>query len=364
MDPIAVYIHTPFCPSKCGYCDFNSYAMSGSIMERTTAAICSEIRQSPWKGIPSKTIFFGGGTPTFLPEDQLLAILDAVVSIHPPVPDCEITSESNPGTADAEKYKNMRLAGFNRLSLGAQSFQDADLIRLERVHQSSEIYRAVDLAKNAGFNNINLDLMFALPSQSLIAWNRNLTTALEIRPDHLSLYCLTIEPNTTFYKQHLRGQLALPDDEVQVEMYEDCLSRLEKSGYKQYEISNFALPGKECRHNLCYWHNEPYASYGPGAVGCMEGVRYTNLKHPAGYCDAVESGSKLQFEQEQLSDDTRKVEQIMLGLRLNEGIGLELLEGRSLDRLKSLGWIESDSDRVRLSRLGRHFCSEVALELI
>src|SRR5579862_4882002 len=152
-EPIAVYVHTPFCPSKCGYCDFNSYAMSGDIMERTTRATIAEIERSPLAGQPAKTIFVGGGTPTFLEEHQLLSILDAVIRIHPPAENCEITSESNPGTADSKKYRAMREAGFNRISLGAQSFRDQDLIRLERVHKATEIGRAVDLARGAGFKN-------------------------------------------------------------------------------------------------------------------------------------------------------------------------------------------------------------------
>lgn len=366
MSPFAVYVHTPFCPSKCGYCDFNSYAMQGEIMERTTRAIVAEIQRSPWRGRPANTIFFGGGTPTFLEDRQLLSILEAVVEAHPPIDGCEITSESNPGTADAAKYKAMRAAGFNRLSLGAQSFLDEDLIRLERVHKADEIGRAVGLARDAGFDNLNLDLMFALPHQSLAAWRRNLDRAMELAPEHLSLYCLTIEPNTTFYKKHLRGQLALPDDEAQVAMYEECLDRLEAEGFLQYEISNFAKPGRECRHNLCYWHAEDYAGYGPGAVGCVDNRRYTNLKHPERYCAAVEEHQELAFESEELNSDTLRVERIMLGLRLNEGVSVEdvALDPRSLERVECRGWIERSNGAIRLTRNGRHFCSEVALELI
>jgi oxygen-independent coproporphyrinogen-3 oxidase len=362
--PLAIYVHTPFCPSKCGYCDFNSYAMQGEIMERTTQAIVAEIEKSPWRGRPAKTVFFGGGTPTFLSEAQLLSIFEAVVEAHPPIEGCEITSESNPGTADAEKYSAMRKAGFNRLSLGAQSFLDEDLIRLERVHKASEIGRAVELAREAGFGNLNLDLMFALPEQSLRAWKQNLDRALALAPEHLSLYCLTIEPNTSFYKKQLRGQLALPDDEAQVAMYEECLDRLEAEGYRQYEISNFAKPGLECRHNLCYWHGEEYAGYGPGAVGCVDSVRYTNLKHPERYCTAVEAGEALPFESEALDEATRRVERIMLGLRLNDGLSTAELEEKALGRVEGRGWIERENGTIRLTRAGRHFCSEVALELI
>lgn len=333
-------------------------------MSRTTAATLREIERSERSGSPAKTIFVGGGTPTYLPAEQITSLLAGIAVIHPLSPDSEVTSESNPGTADSDKYAAMREAGFNRLSLGAQSFLDDDLLRLERVHSSDAIGNAVRKAREAGFTNINLDLMFALPGQSRYAWNRNLDRALELEPEHLSLYCLTIEPNTNFYKRHLRGELDLPDDEAQVAMYEDCLDSLDAAGYQQYEISNFAKPGYECRHNLAYWNGEEYAGYGPGAVGYLNGVRYTNLKHPERYCDAVETGRPLRFDQEQISPQTHKVEQVMLGLRLNQGIPLCLVDESALPKLLDRKWIEVDADRIRLTRSGRHFCSEVALELI
>ena len=393
--PIAVYVHVPFCPSKCGYCDFNSYAMQGDIVDRTVNAIEAEILRTPWAGRPAKTIFFGGGTPTFLEAPQLIRLLDAVRTVHPPLEDCETTSEANPGTVDIPKFGAMRAAGFNRISLGAQSFLDSDLLALERVHKAGDIERAVAAAREAGFDNLNLDLMFALPHQSLVAWRRNLERALALQPEHLSLYCLTIEPNTAFYKKHLRGQLTLPDDEQQVAMYDECLARTTAAGFHQYEISNFAHPGRECRHNLAYWHAEEYAAYGPGAVGCVRGsgapsslaptnpstqdevsraneegvgggdpVRYTNLKHPKLYCEAVEENKPIPFESENLDEATLRTERIMLGLRMNEGIANEDLDPTGLETLRSRHWIEETDNRIRLTPEGRHFCSEVALALI
>jgi oxygen-independent coproporphyrinogen-3 oxidase len=374
-EPVAVYVHTPFCPSKCGYCDFNSYAMTGEIMERTTRATIAEIHRSPARGRPAKTIFFGGGTPTFLAESQLLAILEAVLTVHPPLPGAEITSEANPGTVDWPKFSAMRRAGFNRISLGAQSFVNEDLLRLGRVHQSGEIERAVGSARDAGFENLNLDLMFALPGQTRIAWRQNLARALALKPDHLSLYCLTIEPNTAYYKLHLRGALDLPDDDAQTAMYDDCVARCKEQGFQQYEISNFAKPGRECEHNLCYWRGEEYAGYGPGAVGCLAGrywespaerVRTTNLKHPELYCSALKDGKTATMEREPLESQTLRTERIMLGLRLNSGLpmnGLNL-DPKSVDQLLGRRWIEVDADIILLTREGRHFCSEVALALI
>jgi oxygen-independent coproporphyrinogen-3 oxidase len=363
---IAVYVHIPFCPSKCGYCDFNSYAMDGEIKQRTTDAIRKEILQSPWRGVKAKTVFFGGGTPTFLEQDQLLSILDAVAESHPIDSDIEVTSEANPGTVDTPKFAAMRQAGFNRISLGVQSFQEDDLLTLGRVHKSGEIERAVLAAREAGFESLNLDLMFALPNQSLHGWRANLDRALALNPDHLSLYCLTIEENTAFYKQQLRGQLQLPDEDSQVEMYEECVRKTAEREYVHYEISNFARPGMECRHNLCYWRTEDYAGYGPGAVGCVDGVRYTNTKHPVGYSERVENGQPVPFESEKLTEEDRRLERIMLGLRLAEGLpvsGVEISDG-GLKRCIQRGWVSSDQDRLYLTQEGKHFCSEVALELV
>lgn len=361
---IAVYVHTPFCPSKCGYCDFNSYALSGDIMAQTSAATINEIRSGRAKGKKAKSIFFGGGTPTYIPVDQLTGMLSAVLQAHPPVDGCEITSESNPGTADAANYAAMRAAGFNRISLGAQSFLADDLIRLGRVHTSGEIERAVAIARDAGFDNLNLDLMFALPGQSLRAWEANLDRAIDLNPDHLSLYCLTLEPNTPFYKQHLRGTLQVPDDEAQVAMYDLAVAKAEAAGFVQYEISNFAKPGKECAHNLCYWRHEDYAGYGPGAVGCLtlpEGrVRYTNMKHPDRY---IESLDKLWCEHEYLSEESQQLERVMLGIRLTEGFATASLDPAKVQNLLNRGWLRTTQERIFLTPLGRHFCSEAALAL-
>jgi oxygen-independent coproporphyrinogen-3 oxidase len=369
-EPIAVYVHVPFCPSKCGYCDFNSYAMAGEIMPRTVDAMIEEVRRSPAAGRPAKTVFFGGGTPTFLSENDLLRLFEEVLRQHPPLPGAEITSEANPGTVDMPKFAAMRGAGFNRISLGAQSFSEGDLITLGRVHRSGEIDRAVGAARQAGFGSLNLDLMFGLPNQRMAGWITNMERALALEPDHLSLYCLTIEQNTAFYKMNLRGLLSLPDEDSQVEMYEACLDRMTASGFAQYEISNFAKPGFECRHNLAYWLGEEYVGYGPGAVGAFirpdSGlrVRYTNIKHPIGYSEAVENCRTIEFESEILDERAMRIESIMMGLRLNEGMPDAGLSPAVLNDLTSRGWVERRRDSIALTRKGRHFCSEAALLLI
>lgn len=363
--PVAVYVHIPFCPSKCGYCDFNSYAMSGEIIPRTIEAINLEIAHSPHAGRPAKSIFFGGGTPTFVTSDALVGLLAAVVRTHPPAENCEISCEANPGTADAAKFHFMRRAGFNRLSIGAQSFHKQELSVLDRVHSPDDIHRAFDLARDAGFDNVNLDLMFALPDQTIDRWRRNLETALALEPEHLSLYCLTIEPNTRFYRLARKGLLPLPPDDVQREMYELTIDLLERSGYHGYEISNFARPGYECRHNLAYWRGEEYVAYGPGAVERVGNVRWTHIKHPERYCQAVEQGLPLACESEALDEETLRFERIMLGLRTAEGLPLAAGDAL-LDRAKPLiarGWLETTNGTLRLTREGRHWCNRIVIEL-
>lgn len=369
VTPVAVYVHIPFCPSKCGYCDFNSYAMSGDIVQTTAEAIATEIRRSPWRGRPAKTIFFGGGTPTFLSEEQLVPIIEAVFETHPPMPGAEITSEANPGTVDIPKFKAMHGAGINRISLGAQSFQAQDLVRLGRVHKAHEVARAVAAAREAGFEQVNLDLMFGLPGQSPHAWERNLDIALSLKPNHLSLYGLTIEPNTRFYKLGLKGMLDLPQEDDLITMYEQAMDRTCAAGLHQYEISNFAQPGCESQHNLCYWRGEEYLGYGPGAVGCVateDGrTRYTVLKHPERYSAAINNQESVWFDEEDLGQNELRLERIMLGLRLQEGLPLEgnAFEPSSIDKIVHRGWIELHDNRIALTRAGRHFCTEVAAEL-
>jgi len=401
MNSIAVYVHIPFCPSKCGYCDFNSYGMGGdgkpglenSLIDRTVKAIINEINSSPLKGMPASSIFFGGGTPTYLSASDLKLILEAVKEVHPPRDLIEITSEANPGTTDQQKFNEMLETGFNRLSIGVQSFDDNELLRLGRVHNSSEAERALGLARQAGFKNINLDLMFALPQQGLFQWKRNLTKAIELNPEHLSLYCLTIEPRTEFHKLHASGKLTQPSDEDQIKMFDLTRSLTEKSGYHQYEISNFAKTGFKCAHNLSYWLGQPYAGYGPGAVGCVQTVagklRSMNLRHPRRYCEAVEnniSRSKsledggcthsspelkignefLKCETEILSDIELKTEQIMLGLRLNQGIDLRAagVDNSKASLVVKRGWAIQSGDQLCLTNEGQNFCSEVTVLLM
>ncbi len=334
--------------------------MDGEIVARTVSATLTEIDRANHRHRPAQTIFFGGGTPTFLDSDQLGALLKRVCSAHPPLEGCEVSSEANPGTVDAQKFEAMRKAGFNRISIGAQSFVDDDLIRLGRVHRSGEIERAVHAARMAGFENINVDLMFALPDQSLSAWRDNLRRAIDLGTEHLSLYCLTIEHNTQFYKLFQKGLLDLPNDAGQVEMYEIAIEEARAAGLNQYEISNFAKPGKECAHNLCYWRGEEYVAYGPGAVERVGHRRWTHVKHPKLYCERVEQNADLDCESECLNEETLRFERIMLGLRLSEGVHFDSVRPNEAGLRDAIGrgWIEVSDDRMRLTSLGRHYCNQ------
>lgn len=378
---IAVYVHIPFCPSKCGYCDFNSYGVAKDgkpglepeLIPRTVEATVADILSGASLQARAKTIFFGGGTPTSIPADQIQKVLNAVFNSHPPLEGAEITSEANPGTADADKFGAMRQAGFNRISLGAQSFSGTELRQLGRIHGADQIGEAVRIARQAGFENLNLDLMFGLPHQTLAGWKQNLLRAIDLGPEHLSLYCLTIEPRTAFKRMYEAGKLHLPSDAIQTEMYDLARELTAANGYEQYEISNFAKPGRECRHNLEYWRAAPYAGYGPGAVGCLpqgeRWVRTTRLLHPRRYCEAVETGTGINADEEVLTSETLRTEQIMLGLRLTEGLHLDSitlnsLTKRGVDAIVAKGWGTLHNNQLTLTRLGQDFCSDATLLLI
>ncbi len=343
--------------------------MDGEIINQTVNSTIEEIRASPWKGRPAKTIFFGGGTPTFLEANLLVKLLEEVIKVHPPIEECEITSEANPGTVESEKCNQMFKAGFNRVSLGGQSFQPEDLVRLGRVHSTTQIGQAVTNFRNAGFRNLNIDLMFGLPGQSINAWRQNLDLVEKLHPEHLSLYCLTIEQNTRFYKLDQRGMLNLPTEDIQVQMYELARDFAQANGFDHYEISNFSKPGLQSQHNLAYWRSEEYYSYGPGAVGCYKDQavwhRYTNLKHPKLYSETGSSTKSWRLETELLSSDERKLERIMMAIRLAEGVDVEWaqIEEASINQMVKRGWITRSEQRIKLTKEGQNFCSEVALAL-
>jgi oxygen-independent coproporphyrinogen-3 oxidase len=369
-----IYIHIPFCHRKCGYCDFNSYASMDALVEPFVDALHNEIALSPYAGERFDTVFFGGGTPTYLSGDTLAGILEHLTRQFKIASDAEITCEANPGSVSLEQLQTMRQAGFNRLSFGVQSFDPDELRRTDRIHSPEDVLQGVEWARAAGFENLNLDLIFALPKQTLSRWEANLQQAIALQPEHLSLYALMLEPNTRFYHLYQKGKLRLPDDETQVAMFRLAQQLTAQAGYRQYEISNYARRGYECQHNLIYWRNEPYLGFGPGAVSYMEGKRWTNIKHPREYIRRIREGEPLELEWERLAGWDSVAETLMLGLRVLDGVNLASLEARfglpvrehyteTVEHLIQRGWLEREGDTIRLTQEGLLWHSEVALAL-
>ncbi|HEV2472252.1 MAG TPA: radical SAM family heme chaperone HemW [Chthonomonadales bacterium] len=379
---ISIYIHSPFCSRHCSYCDFNTYVARrhNPLVRRTVEAICRDIHQTAVRlpgaaGRNCATVFFGGGTPTLLPAGSLLSILSAIRSAFPLAPGAEISCEANPDSSDAAQFERLCQGGINRLSIGAQSFDDGLLHRLDRTHTGQAAAQAYELARQAGFRNISLDLMFRLPAQSSTLWRRTIAAALSLGPEHLSLYGLTIEPGTRFERQARGGRLELPSEEAELEMY--CFGReaLAGAGYQQYEVSNFAREGFRCRHNLVYWRNEEYLGFGPGAVSYCGGVRWKRERLPARYVAAVDAGLDLTVEAEALSPEASLGESMMLGLRLREGVDLAAIRNRygldplkryatEIERLCSAGLLIQAGDHLRLTDAGLFLADSVAMEFL
>ena len=290
--PEGLYVHIPFCATKCPYCDFNTYAGIESQMEPYMAALRSEI--DLWGAVLGgprlDTVFFGGGTPSYLPPGSLGMLLDAVRGSFGLVGDAEITAEANPDDLCAEKLASLLEAGVNRLSIGVQSLDD-DLLRLlGRRHSAREALEAFTTARSAGFDNVSIDLMYGLPDQTLEQWGATLATALGMRPSHISMYCLTLEGGTPMERDAAEGRIPVPDGDLAADMYLMAEVQTAEAGYRHYEISNWAIPGRESRHNLLYWRNRPFLGVGPGAHSYLDGHRFHNLRSPREYIRRLESG--------------------------------------------------------------------------
>nr|MBC8282904.1 radical SAM family heme chaperone HemW [Nitrospinota bacterium] len=288
---LGLYLHIPYCLHKCGYCDFNSHPENREESIHYVEALLNELKNysSALKGYSIPTVFMGGGTPTILPPSQLKKILETVRLNFNLTADCEITIEANPATIKLQTLEEIRQAGYNRISIGVQSFDEKELQLLERVHNEEEIHSTVLRARAAKFENLSMDLMFALPDQTTEKWHSHLKQAIAKNPDHLSTYNLTIEPATAFFKLHEKGKLCLPHEDIQLEMYESTLQILEEAGYEQYEISNFSKPGLESQHNINYWNNGEYLGVGAGASSYLNGERFKNKNIPSQYIREINS---------------------------------------------------------------------------
>jgi len=406
MQSLSLYLHIPFCRHRCGYCDFNTYAGLDDLIPAYTDALIAEARwlaQAAGYRLPVHTIFLGGGTPSLLPLEGMQRLLGALYSAYEIAPDAEISLEANPGTLSPGYLAGLWAAGFNRLSLGVQSASPHELLVLEREHDFGDVINSVKWARQAGFDNLNLDWIFGLPGQNLASWQRNLELAIDLAPEHLSLYALSIEHGTPFKEMDARGLLALPDNDLAAEMYELADVKLAEAGFVHYEISNWAKPGADgqlrtCRHNLQYWRNLPYAGLGAGAHGFLAGYRTANVLAPAAYIkrmraaagDAAisseETAVKLKAAQlpktpatvsAELVDAQREMgETMMMGLRLvREGISragfaqrfgstLEQAYGSRITTLQQRGLLETDSEVLRLTQQGRLLGNQVFVEFI
>ncbi len=378
VDPFAVYVHWPFCLSKCPYCDFNSHVRHGGIDEaRFVRAFETEIATTAERvpGRSVSSIFFGGGTPSLMQPSSVQAILDAIARHWTIAGDAEITLEANPTSVEAGRFRGYRAAGVNRLSLGVQSLDDAVLKDLGRLHSVEEALAAIALARSI-FPRYSFDLIYARPRQMLEAWAVELSRALAEAGDHLSLYQLTIEPETPFFALHTAGKLTLPDDDLARDFYDLTQTICGEAGLATYEISNHARPGGECRHNLVYWRGHDYAGVGPGAHGrlTLNGRRTATEtdKRPESWLMRVEGTGSGLIVDEKLSSSEAADEYLLMGLRLAEGIDparFTAISGRTLDPkriaiLREEGAVEATADgRLRVTQWGFPVLDAVVADL-
>ena len=379
-----IYIHIPFCRSRCSYCDFATDVFkTEETVKRYVNALIKEITnyelritnsskiQNPKSKIPVDTIYFGGGTPSLLAPKQLEKILDAVHKKFSVDQNAEITMEMNPATVTRETLKSYKSSGVNRASFGAQTFDDTELKRLGRRHTAADVRETIKLLREADFQNVSFDLIAGLPRQTLKDWERNLDEALKLNPEHISLYLLEIHEGTPLAEQIKGGRQPLPDEDLAGEMYLLILDKVSDKGYEQYEISNFSKPGFESRHNLKYWQFAPYFAFGVSAHSFDgETSRRSNERDTLAYVKKVENGESPIAETTELDENQRRAEYAFLRLRLNEGIDLQEFEGifrvdlseefaEDFARLTAAGLIEKNQKKLRLTKKGMLYSNEV-----
>jgi putative oxygen-independent coproporphyrinogen III oxidase len=368
----AVYIHIPFCTNKCHYCDFNSYVLKGQPVDSYLQALALEIEgtlaETPANQID--TIFVGGGTPTVLTASQMEKFLQIVHQYFPvDRQSIEFTMEANPGTTERDKLAVMKQYGVNRISFGVQSF-DADLLsRIGRIHSVDDVYRSIDHARQIGFTNLSIDLMFGLPQQTMQQLQYSLDAALALDLPHISIYGLKIEENTLFHTLYQKNELPLPTEDVEVDMYCRIMECLQAAGYEQYEISNFAKPGYASKHNTTYWKNEYYYGLGAGAHGYIHGQRHSNVKGVQAYIDACQVGLPV-AEQFAVSREEAMEDFMMVGLRMLHGVSkkdftrqfAESMDDRFAEAIHAClqrKWLERTNEGYRLTRAGLLLGNEV-----
>lgn len=373
----AVYIHIPFCTNKCFYCDFNSYVLKDQPVMDYLQALEREMEMTVKASPPGviKSIFVGGGTPTVLKPKEMEYFLKSVRDHFPAWDDnIEFSMEANPGTTDLEKLSVMREGGVNRVSFGVQAFQNDLLSGIGRIHNTDDVYRSLENAKKAGFDNMSIDLMFGLPNQTVEMLSESVTKALELGLPHYSIYSLKVEENTLFHTLYQKNQLPLPDEEDELNMYLLLMNRMKEAGYKQYEISNFAKPGFESKHNMTYWLNEDYYGLGAGAHGYVGRQRHMNIKGVNPYIEAVSKGLP-RLESFKISPEDAMEDFLMVGLRVLDGISrshfeeqfntsLDVVFARPLHKMVNAGLLDATDDGYKLSDKGILFGNEVFAEFI
>lgn len=376
MQLAGIYIHIPFCPQKCAYCDFCSFPHLEHLHAPYVNSLVAELerRAAAWQPFCFDTLHIGGGTPTVLPPEHLARLSDVCDAHLALQPEAERTVEANPGTVNHDSLDVLRQAGFNRISLGVQSLHDDELALLGRIHNAEQAVDAFRQARQAGFDNINLDFIYGLSGQGLSRWRETLEQAVALAPEHLSLYALSIEEGTPLAGRIARGALPPPDDATAAAMYELAEALLDEAGYQHYEISNWArrtpddapgeIPRLASQHNLKYWRNESYLGLGVAATSYDGERRYTTIGDPAEYIRRLASGEPLVGESETLKREQRMDETMMLGLRLipgvrreafcrRFGVALESVYGDTITRLVEQGLLQSDARGVRLTPRGR-----------
>ncbi len=359
VSPWGLYVHIPFCPYRCDYCDFVALPagpLTRRWIPRYLAALVREAEQARWQGLAA-TAFYGGGTPTLVPLAELHGQLARFVA-----PDAEVTAEANPGTVTAESLRDMRRAGINRLSLGLQAAQDHLLQAVHRLHTWDDFLAAYRVAREAGFDRVNVDLMYGLPGQTLHDWRESLDRVCELAPEHISAYGLQVEPGTVLYSR----RPPLPDDDAQAEMYDVARERLAGAGYEHYEISNWCRPGMASRHNLLYWRNRQWLGLGVGAASQDARRRWTNAAPLAAYCEALEAGRPAPIRDEEQRDRASDV--LVLGLRLSEGVAEADVDlsrfGHAIDVHIERGWLQWGGGRLRLTAAGVPVANRVWADLL
>lgn len=378
-DSFGVYLHVPFCATRCGYCDFNTYtpgqlgsgATQGDYLDAIVAELEMAVVKHPELARGADTVFIGGGTPSMLGASGLRRLLDGVRNSFGLADDAEVTTESNPESTSPEFFEGLAEAGFTRVSLGMQSAVPHVLATLDRTHTPGRPAAAVAEARAAGFEHINLDVIYGTPGESMADLDTTLEAVLATEVDHVSAYSLIVEPGTAMARKVRRGELPMPDNDDLADRYERIDAALSQAGFSWYEVSNWAKPGGQCRHNMLYWRDGNWWGAGPGAHSHLDGTRFYNVKHPARYAATISGGELPIKDSEGLTADDRHTEKIMLGLRLAEGIDANLLGEDELGKARrqaEAGMVEFVSvdggQRIQLTNRGRLLADAIIVDIL